>query len=234
MWYTIATRFSVKIIVTLEEFAPELQKQVEKGIEILKRGGIVAFPTDTVYGLGARFDYSQAVERIYRVKERPRTMALPLLLADPAQMSDVAVDVPMIAGRLAESFWPGALTLVLRKSKLVSELVTAGERTVAVRMPAHPVPLALIGGVGVPIIGTSANVSGQPSPVTAHEVDAQLNGRVDLIIDGGRCPVGVESTVVDVTGVVPVILREGAISLEQLARVCGKIVLHEERAGDVR
>lgn len=209
----------------MENFSPELQKQVEKGIVILKKGGIIAFPTDTVYGLGARFDSPEAVERIYQVKERPKTMALPLLLADIAQISDVAEEVPAIIGRLAESFLPGALTLVLRKSKFVSDLVTAREKTVAVRIPAHPVPLALIRGVGVPIVGTSANVSGQPSPLTAEEVENQLNGRVDLIIDGGRCPVGVESTIVDVTVPVPIILREGAISREQLAQVCGSVAM---------
>lgn len=223
LWYTVVSL--VRYGRVLEKLSPELQKQVKKGIQILKTGGIVAFPTDTVYGLGARFDNTPAVERIYQVKQRPRTIALPLLLADTVQIGDVAVDVPPIALRLAESFWPGALTLVLRKSKFVSDLVTAGENTVAARIPAHPVPLALIRGVGVPIIGTSANLSSQSSPLTADEVSAQLDGKIDLIIDGGKCPLGRESTIIDVTGPLPLMLREGAIPQAEILRVCGRVAI---------
>jgi L-threonylcarbamoyladenylate synthase len=193
-----------------------VQKQVEEAISILKEGGIVAFPTDTVYGLGASISIPQAVERVYEVKERPKNMPLPLLLADKSQISEVAEPVPPIAWLLAERFWPGALTIVLFKSKSVPDIVTGGGKTVAIRISAHPTLVALIQGVGTPIVGTSANLSGQPSALTAEEVHAQLDGKVDLIIDGGRCPGGKESTIVDLTGETPLILREGAISQEEL------------------
>ena len=197
-----------------------IQKQVEKGISILKQGGIVAFPTDTVYGLGACADIDQAVERIYQIKERPRNMALPLLLDDISQISEVAHPVPQIAWLLARSFLPGALTLVLHKSASVPDIIAAGGETVAVRVPNHPVPRRLVEGVEAPIVGTSANLSGKPSALTADEVYSQFGDRIDLVIDGGRCPGGKESTIVDVTGETPVVLREGAISREELEQVC--------------
>jgi L-threonylcarbamoyladenylate synthase len=193
-----------------------LQKQVEQGISILKESGIVAFPTDTVYGLGAAVNLPQAVARVYEVKGRAKNTPLPLLLADKSQIDDVAETVPPIARLLAEKFLPGGLTMVLFKSKSVPDTVTGGGKTVAIRIPAHPVPLALARGVGTPIIGTSANLSGQPSALTAEEVYTQLDGRVDLIIDGGRCPGGRESTIVDLTGKTPLVLREGAISRKEL------------------
>jgi L-threonylcarbamoyladenylate synthase len=193
-----------------------LQKQVEQAVFILKEGGIVAFPTDTVYGLGAAVSLPQAVERVYEVKERAKNMPLPLLLADKSQIDEVAEPVPPVARLLAEKFLPGALTMVLFKSRAVPDTVTGGGKTVAIRIPAHPVPIALIRGVGTPIVGTSANLSGKPSALTAEEVYNQLNNKVDLIIDGGRCPGGKESTIVDLTGETPLVLREGAISREEL------------------
>lgn len=200
-----------------------IQSQIEQGIAILKQGGLVAYPTDTVYGLGAAANNAKAVERIFEVKRRPRNIALPLLLADTSQLNQVSEHVPPLAHRLMEKFWPGALTLVLPKSKTISDLITAGSPNVAVRIPAHPVPVALIKGLGAPIVGTSANVSGQPSPLTAAQVYAQLNDTVDLIIDGGRSPGGKESTIIDVTGEIPAVVREGALSREEIERVCGRI-----------
>jgi L-threonylcarbamoyladenylate synthase len=169
----------------------------------------------------------QAVARIYAVKSRPQNMALPLLVASTAQISEVAQRIPSVAWRLIEHFWPGALTIVLPRSEAVPPIVTGGEATVAVRIPAHPVPIALIEGLGTPIIGTSANLSGRPSPLTAEEVRSQLGNKVDLIIDGGRCP-GQESTIVDVTGETPVILRPGAISREEIEQVVGRVLLKKE------
>jgi L-threonylcarbamoyladenylate synthase len=193
-----------------------LDKQVEKGIAILKRGGLVAYPTDTVYGLGASADISDAVRRIYKVKKRPLSMAFPLLLAHISQISDVAVNVPPLAWFLAAKFLPGALTLVLYRSNCVSDVVAGGSSKVGVRVPAHPVPIALVSGIGAPLVGTSANLSRHPSAVTAEEVAVQIGSAIDLVIDGGRAPGGIESTVVDVTGESPVILRQGTISLEEL------------------
>ena len=206
----------------------DFQQQIERGVSILRQGGIVAFPTDTVYGLGACMNIRQAVERVYQVKERPLRMALPLLLADTAQMSMVAESVPPIAWLLADKFLPGALTIVLLRSKSVPDIITAGDVTVAVRIPDHPLPIALIKGLEAPIVGTSANVSGRPSPLTADEVYAQLGDRIDFVVDGGKCPGGRESTVVDVTGDRPVVLRGGAISKEEIEQVCGKIIVQGE------
>jgi L-threonylcarbamoyladenylate synthase len=203
------------------KLSSSIRQQVEQAISILKQGGIVAFPTDTVYGLGACISITQAVERVYQVKERPRSMALSLLLADKSQIGEVAYPVPPIAWLLADKFLPGALTMVLPRAKSVPDIVTGGGKTVAVRIPAHPVPVALARGLGAPIVGTSANLSGKPSALTAEEVYAQLGDRVDLIIDGGRCPGGKESTIVDLTGEAPILLREGAISREELEQVCG-------------
>ena len=201
-----------------------IQEQIERGISILRQGGLVAYPTDTVYGLGACANLPQAVERIYKVKERPRNMPLPLLLADVSQITRVAELVPPVAWLLIHSFLPGALTIVLPKSNSVPDIITAGGTTIAVRIPAHPVPVALIEGLGTPIVGTSANLSGMPSPLTADEVYSQLGDKIDWIIDGGRCPGGRESTIVDVTGEVPVVLREGAISRAELEQACGSVV----------
>ena len=204
----------------LDKLPSDIQKQVEEGISVLKQGGIVAFPTDTVYGLGAWASNQQAVERVYRVKERPQNIALPLLLAHTLQISEVAEPVPQIAWLLAHNFLPGALTLVLHKSNSVPDIVTAGGITVAIRIPAHPVPVALVEGLGAPIIGTSANLSGKPSALTADDVYSQFGDKIDLVIDGGRCPGGRESTIVDVTKETPVVLREGAIALRELEQVC--------------
>ncbi len=188
---------------------------------MLKRGGLVAYPTDTVYGLGADPLNEKAVARIYEVKNRPRNLPLPLLLADRSDLPQVALIVPEIAWRLAERFWPGGLTLVVRKNPLIPDSITAGGDTVAVRVPDHPVTIALIRGLGRPIVGTSANLSGKPSPVTAEDVREQLGNEVDLIVDGGRCPGGIESTVIDVSDASPAIIRVGAIPQEDIAKVCG-------------
>jgi L-threonylcarbamoyladenylate synthase len=194
--------------------------QVEKAVEILKGGGIVAFPTDTVYGLGGDVYSAQAAERIYRVKQRSRQLPLPVLLADVTQLVDIAGPVSEAARCLMQHFWPGGLTLLLPKKDTFPDIITAGSDKVAARIPDHVVPLSLIRGLGAPIIGTSANISRKPNPVTAGEVEKQIGGQVDLIIDMGRCPGGLESTVVDVTGEAPVILRRGIISEEEINRVC--------------
>jgi L-threonylcarbamoyladenylate synthase len=187
-----------------------LQREIEKGVEILQKGGVIAFPTDTVYGLGADAFNSTAVERIYEIKNRPKHQQFPLLIADVKQLTALAEPIPEIAWFLARRFWPGGLTLVLSKTNSVPPYLTSGT-TIAVRVPDHPVCQALIQHLGNPIIGTSANVSGQPAALTAQEVGQQLEGRVDLIINGGKCSGGKESTVVDVTPEVPVILRQGII-----------------------
>lgn len=203
----------------LKELSSDLKQQLEKGIAILRQGGIIVYPTDTIYGLGASMTSRQGVERIYRVKQRPPDMALPLLVADISQIEALTKKVPEAAQKLISRFLPGVLTIVLHASHSVPGIITAEGKTVAVRIPAHPIPLALIEGTGVPLVGTSANISGRPSPLTAREVYDQLGDEVDLIInDGEPCP-GTASTIVDVTGEVPVIIREGVITREEIEKV---------------
>jgi len=188
---------------------------------ILAEGGLVAFPTDTVYGVGAHAFQPDAVERIYTAKIRPRDKAIPILLARAEDLALVAERITETAWLLAERFWPGGLTLVLPRKASVPDVVSAGGPTVAVRVPDHPAPQALIAALGAPLAATSANLSGRPSPVTAQEVEAELGGRIELILDGGRCPGGVPSTVLDLTTDPPTILRVGAITGEEIRATDG-------------
>jgi L-threonylcarbamoyladenylate synthase len=206
----------------------DLEKQITKAVAILKNGGVVAYPTDTVYGLGACMTDIKAVDRIFQVKGRPKGMALPVLLAEKKQITEIVTEVSPAARRLADEFFPGALTIILPKSALVPDIITGGGKTVAFRIPNHPVPLALVKGLGKPIVGTSANLSGQPSALTAPEVHAQIGNAVDMVIDGGRCPGGIESTVIDLSGEKPVIRRLGAISIEKLRKILPDIVIPKE------
>lgn len=192
-----------------------LDRQVEEGLQVLRRGGLVAFPTDTVYGLGADALNEDAVERIYVVKERPPDQPLPLLVAGLTQVESVAVWTPLGLA-LAEHFWPGPLTLVLPARESLPPILTAGTGKVGVRQPNHHVPLALIRGLGGPLVGTSANLSGRHSALTADEVRLQLGAKIDLVIDGGRCSGGIESTVIDVCGAVASLVRAGAIPSERV------------------
>jgi len=192
-----------------------LQREIKKGLRILQQGGVIAFPTDTVYGLGADAFNSKAVERIYGIKNRPKHRQFPLLLADVGRLTTLADPVPEIAWFLARRFWPGGLTLILsRKDSTPSYL--ASSPTIAVRVPNHPVCQTLIRDLGNPLIGTSANISGQPAALTAAEVEQQLGEGIDLVIDGGRCPGGKESTIVDITHQPPIILREGIIPSHEI------------------
>jgi len=184
---------------------------------------LVAYPTDTVYGLGAKMSCAAAVEQVFAVKARPRQMALPLLVGSVGQMEALAGYISTSARCLIEAFLPGAVTLVLPASRLVPEYLKTKEGTIALRIPNHAVALALIDGIGEAIVGTSANRSGQPSPLTAEGVRAQLGAMVDMVVEGGSCP-GTESTIVDVTGEVPVIVRRGAISAEAIGKACGRVL----------
>lgn len=196
-----------------------LPSQIQEAVRVLRRGGLVAYPTDTVYGLGASMHSGQAVERIFAVKTRPRHMALPLLVSSVAQIESLAEHISPAAKCMIDALLPGALTLVLRASNLVPEYLRTKEGTIALRIPGHPVPLALIEGIGTAIVGTSANLSGNASPVTAEEVRSQLGEKVDFIIDGSGCG-GKESTIVDVTEDSFTVLRTGAVSIDEIERVC--------------
>lgn len=197
-----------------------LQEQVHAAVRVLRRGGVVAIPTDTLYGLAACALDEQAVRRIFRLKGRPEGMALPLLVADAGDLDRYATDAPEIARALAERFWPGALTLVLKKAPIIPDVVTGGKPTVGLRVPDHWVPRAIVRELGAPITGTSANLSGMPGLTTAQAVREQLGDRVDLVLDGGEAPGGVPSTVLDLTATPPRVLRQGAVSAAEIEAVC--------------
>jgi len=200
--------------VCLSAEAPDA---VDRAVDALRQGEVIAFPTDTVYGIGAHAFLPQAVARLYAVKGRPVGMAIPLLLSGTEALSLVCVDIPSLAWEIAVHFWPGALSLVLRRAPAVPDAVTAGGPTVAVRVPDHPLVRKLCQRLGAPLAATSANRHGWPSPVTAGEVHRALADRIPLILDGGTCPGGVASTVLDLTVSPPAILRPGPVTAEQLA-----------------
>lgn len=179
--------------------------------EELKQGKLVAFPTDTVYGVGVAAFNREAVARLYEVKRRARYKPIPILVTGPEQLHLVAREVNPLARKLIERFWPGALTLVLPRHPNVPAAIGGGGDTIAVRMPGHVLTLALIQEVGSPLATTSANLSGRDSPLDAQQVAFNLGGRIDVILDAGPCPGGVDSTVVDTTGGVVRVLRETAI-----------------------
>lgn len=200
--------------------SPALQRRVIQASTLLKAGKVVAFPTDTVYGVGADAFSSEGVERIYRLKGRDRDKPLQLLLQDSSFFPHVAAEVPELAWRLADRFLPGGLSLILKKGPQVPDAVTAGKETVAVRVVDHPLCQLLLQAFGGPLAASSANRSGKPSPVTAAEVWSQLGQEVELILDGGPCPLGMDSTIIDLTGPQPRILREGAIPRALIQEIC--------------
>lgn len=189
---------------------------IREAAAVLRGGGLVAFPTETVYGLGSNAWDAEATRRVFDVKGRPADNPLIVHVADHGQLAAVAAIAPPLAQRLAAQFWPGPLTVVVDAVADLPLVTTGGLTTVGVRMPAHPAALALLGMAGVPVAAPSANRSGRPSPTTAAHVLDDLGGQVDVVLDGGPCQIGVESTVVDARGRAPVVLREGAVTREQL------------------
>jgi len=187
---------------------------------IMKSGGVAAFPTDTVYGLGACYDCIPAIERVYAIKERRRSCALPLIVANITQLKTIVSEITPVACKLIDAFWPGALTIILTRSNNVPDVVTGGKNTVAVRLPACPVAVLLAERTGKPICGTSANISGQASATSGEEVQNTLGHRVDFIVDGGRVESGVESTIIDLTCTVPRILRTGPVGRDRINQIC--------------
>lgn len=193
--------------------------------EIFKADGIVGIPTETVYGLAAWVESEEAVRKIYEAKGRPSDNPLIVHIWPGCDMSGIVAEIPALARPLMDAFWPGPMTLVMKKDPRITPKVTGGLDTVAVRMPAHPIAKALLTELKLPLVAPSANTSGRPSPTTAQHVYDDLCGKVPLIIDAGSCGVGVESTVIDVTGDYPVVLRPGAITREMIAEVCGRAEL---------
>lgn len=201
------------------------QAALQQAAQVLRRGGLVAFPTETVYGLGADGTDPEAVARIYRAKGRPSDNPLIVHIADPADLQPLVTEIPPLAKLLMERFWPGPLTLVLPRSPLIPDATAGGLPTVGVRMPNHPVARELIRLAGVPVAAPSANISGKPSPTDALHVLEDLKDRVEIILDGGETGVGLESTVLDLTTQPPTLLRPGGVTIDQLEEVCGRIAV---------
>lgn len=194
-----------------------------KCADILRRGGTVAFPTETVYGLGANGLMPEAIRKIYQVKGRPSDNPLILHIAHIAEIQSLVETIPQGAQAVMDEFWPGPLTLIFKKSPLVPSEITGGLDTVAIRMPSHPIARRLIELAGIPLAAPSANLSGKPSPTASQHVIKDLKGRVDAIVAGGNCEIGLESTVLDMTQEPPMILRPGGVTREMLLQVLPQV-----------
>ena len=201
---------------------------------ILREGGLVAFPTETVYGLGANALDETAARRIYEAKGRPSDNPLIAHIADFEALAPLTAEIPEAGRKLAEAFWPGPLTMVFKKSGVVPHGTTGGLETVAVRMPSDPVARELIRLAGVPIAAPSANTSGRPSPTRAEHVLQDMDGKIEMIVDGGPVGIGVESTIVDVTEEIPTLLRPGAVTMEMLRSVLGETAVDPAITGPMR
>ena len=219
---------SVTEVIRVDPAAPDAAA-LARAAECLRNGGLVAFPTETVYGLGVHALDRAAVRRLFEAKGRPANDPLIVHVDAVERMQPLVLQVPEAARQLAAQFWPGPLTIVLPRSTRVPDEVTAGLNTVAIRVPAHPVARALLAAAGVPIAAPSANLFSRPSPTRASHVLEDLSGRIDLVVDGGPTQVGVESTVLDLSGEVPTILRPGAVSLDMLRAILPRV---ERRSGD--
>ena len=202
--------------------------KIKIAAEEIKKGNLVAFPTETVYGLGADVLNEKAVAKIFKAKGRPFNDPLIVHIADVKELNRLSKHVPPVALKLAKVFWPGPLTLVLKKSELVSDIITAGLDTVAIRMPADNIALSLIREAQTPIVAPSANIFGRTSPTNAQHVEDDLGGKIEMIIDGGKTKVGVESTVLEITAKPVQMLRAGGVSVEQLKEVIGQVKIGEE------
>ncbi|MCH5296058.1 MAG: threonylcarbamoyl-AMP synthase [Ruminococcus sp.] len=218
----------------------ENKQDIEKAAEILKNGGLVGLPTETVYGLAANALNGKSVAKIFEAKGRPMDNPLIVHIADFSDIEkyNLVSEIPKQAYKLADAFWPGPLTIIMKKSNIIPNEVSAGLSTVAIRFPSHPVAQRVIKASGVPLAAPSANLSGSPSPTTALHVINDLNGKIDAVIDGGVCDVGLESTVITLATEVPRVLRPGGITVEQLSSVLGKIdvddaVVHKLKDGAV-
>jgi L-threonylcarbamoyladenylate synthase len=218
--------------IKVDPSRPEADAIAEAGL-ILRGGGLVAFPTETVYGLGADATNGLAVARIFEAKGRPPDNPIIVHVASRSQLSSLAASIPSEAEVLMDAFWPGPLTIILPAGKEVPAEVTAGLRTVAVRMPDHPVALALIKAAGVPVAAPSANLSGKPSPTQAKHVLQDLDGRIEAILDGGPAGVGVESTVLDLTSEAPIVLRPGGITPEELGACLGRVKVDRDAVSGI-
>ncbi|MCS7131235.1 MAG: L-threonylcarbamoyladenylate synthase [Hadesarchaea archaeon] len=213
------------VVLKVDPRRPEPEK-IRAAAEVLRRGGLVAFPTETVYGLGANALDEKAVLRIFEAKNRPADNPIIVHVAEKEDIYVLAEQVPELAERLIDRFWPGPLTLLFPKSEVVPKAVTAGLDIVAIRMPSHAVARALIAEAGVPIAAPSANLAGRPSPTSAEHVLRDLGGRIEMVIDGGEISYGLESTVLDLTIEPPTVLRPGPVTVEELRELIGEVEIH--------
>ena len=210
-------------IIRIEDKNDIKDVQLDEAAQILRNGGLVAFPTETVYGLGANALEAQASAKIYAAKGRPSDNPLIAHIASMEDLPKLAAKIPEAGRKLAEKYWPGPLTLVFPKKDIVPYGTTGGLDTVAVRMPSDPIAVHLIRLAGVPVAAPSANTSGRPSPTKAEHVIEDMSGKIEMIIDGGEVGIGVESTIVDVSGEIPTLLRPGAITMEMLRETIGEV-----------
>ncbi len=211
-------------IIKIDDVQLEMP-HIEAAAKILRDGGLVAFPTETVYGIGANALNQEAILKIYTAKGRPSDNPLIVHIANKQDVFLYAKEVSPLAERLMDNFWPGPLTLIFRKTALISPFITGGLETVAIRLPANEIARSIIHHSGYPIAAPSANRSGKPSPTRAKHVIEDLEGRVDMIIDGGKAQIGLESTVLDVSGDTPIILRPGSITQEMIEKIVGPVLL---------
>lgn len=198
---------------------------MDEAAAILRDGGLVGIPTETVYGLGANGLNEEAVAHIFEAKGRPQDNPLILHIPDASWLERYCKDIPLTAYKLADAYWPGPMTMILRRKDIVPDAVTAGLDTVGMRCPAHPLCRAIIDAAGVPVAAPSGNTSGRPSPTTAQHMLEDMDGKIDAIVDGGPCSVGVESTIIDLTETPARLLRPGGITLEQLEAVLGEVAV---------
>ncbi len=216
-WWKVPTDQKIEDLLSLDI--------LQSAAQLLREGGLVAFPTETVYGLGADARKEEAIQAVFRAKGRPNDNPLIVHLGHVEQLPQIVPEVSTIAKRLIRHFWPGPLTLVMKHRGNLAKGVTAGLDTVAVRIPDHPIALALLRLADIPIAAPSANLSGRPSPTTADHVWNDLSGKIEILLDGGPTNVGIESTVVDVTGKTPIVLRPGGVTVEQLKKVVKKVTV---------
>lgn len=212
-------------ILKINPTKPQIS-MIKQAVQLIRKGEVVAFPTETVYGLGADALNPSAVKKIFEAKGRPADNPLIIHIHDKEDLKRLARDIPEITEKIIGKFWPGPLTVVLKKSKIVPKITTGGLDTVAIRMPKNKIANLLIKESGVPLAAPSANFFGKPSPTLAKHVSEDLAGRISLILDGGKTKIGIESTVIDLTSKTPMLLRPGGITLEQIQELVGVIKIH--------
>lgn len=221
-------------LIKIENLKTVSGEELSEAAQIIRNGGLVAFPTETVYGLGANALNEQAAAKIYAAKGRPSDNPLIAHISSLEELEPLVSAIPEAGKKLAEKYWPGPLTLVFPKSDKVPYGTTGGLNTVAVRMPSDPIARTLIAMAGVPIAAPSANTSGRPSPTTADHVWQDMQGKIEMILDGGAVGIGVESTIVDLTGEVPTLLRPGAITMEMLQETVGRVEIDPAILGPLK